>query len=88
MSTEASDTEASHGVVIGRMPGHALRRQGAAFNEHGKLINLFDGIHTYCGGEGRGMCSCGVLSEVLPSSYARRKWHWKHKQEVHNAEHA
>lgn len=75
--------ETSHGAVIGRVPGHGLRSEGAPHDDQGAPILL--GIYLHRGGEGRAKCSCGVLSEPLPSSYARKRWHWSHKQAVVDA---
>lgn len=54
-----------------RIPGHALISEGAAHDADGRRL--------YCpnnsGGSGRALCSCGALSEVLPSGAARKRWH-------------
>lgn len=57
---------------------HTLRFEGAPHDDQGNRIttNLF-GIGV--GGEGRAKCSCGALSEVLPSANKRRSWHRTHK---------
>lgn len=33
-------------------------------------------------GTGRGKCSCGIMSPLLPSNAARQRWHRQHKQEM------
>lgn len=63
-----------------RVRGHFLRHEGAAFDEHGRRV--FDYAYGYAGGEGRGLCSCGDLSEVLNSIGQRKAWHREHKGEV------
>lgn len=62
-----------------RVEGHALRREGAPYNDDGTPAGSFVGDYHLRGGAGRGMCSCGEMSEVLPSSYKRRLWHREHK---------
>ena len=63
-----------------RVAGHSLLWDGAPHNDQGQRI-----AHVYLmekGGEGRGKCSCGTLSDVLPSKGARQRWHKEHKAEV------
>lgn len=60
-----------------RLTGHELIFEGAPHDAQGRRIG-FSGT----GGEGRGRCSCGALSEVLASSTKRRGWH----RDVHKAE--
>jgi hypothetical protein len=33
-------------------------------------------------GDGHGQCACGAISDCLPNTHARRRWHRKHKVEV------
>lgn len=62
-----------------RLAGHGLCREGAAYDEHGRLL----GGWVFRSGPGRAKCECGELSEVLPSGAARRTWHREtHKVEV------
>lgn len=61
---------------MSRVIGHTLAFEGAAHDEHGTRLH----IHT--GDTGRGKCSCGTLSEVLPSGTARKAWHRAHKDDV------
>ena len=56
--------------------GHSLLFEGAAHDEHGARL------YHHTGNAGRGMCSCGELSQVLPSGTARKAWHRQHKAEV------
>lgn len=66
-----------------RIKGHALVSEGAAFNDKGLRITYA----TAAGNEGRALCECGALSEVLPSGYARRRWHTAvHKPAVRRAQ--
>ena len=51
--------------------GHTLFNEGELFYELGKLNR-----------SGNGECSCGAISEVLPSTAARQRWHREHKAEV------
>lgn len=55
--------------------GHTLRHEGAAFKPNGYL-SIYDQTH------GHAKCSCGALSESLPSRNARKRWHRAHKEEV------
>jgi hypothetical protein len=51
--------------------GHSLYREG-----HPAGFSLgYTGI-------GKGKCSCGALSEDLPSNAARQRWHRQHKEEI------
>jgi hypothetical protein len=60
---------------------HTLRFEGAPHDDKGFRITI--GRFPYgVGGEGRAKCSCGALSEVLPSANRRRSWH----RSVHKAE--
>lgn len=52
-----------------QIPGHGLLGEGAAFDDNGQRL------HAHTGNRGRAKCSCGALSEPLPSGYARRIWH-------------
>lgn len=64
------------------LSGHGLIREGAPFRDDGSMmIARSHGT----GGTGRGMCSCGALSEVLTSGNQRKAWHRKHKDEVRAA---
>ena len=56
-----------------QIPGHGLAGEGAAHDDQGRRING----HT--GGTGRAKCSCGEMSDVLPSGYKRKAWHREHK---------
>ena len=66
-----------------RLAGHTLASEGAPYllNEQGEMQRQwkrYGGVS----GEGRGLCSCGATSEILPSAYRRKKWHRAHKAEV------
>ena len=69
-------------MTTSRVSGHALLNEGAAFDDDGKRkeFGRFYGLNT--SGEGRAKCSCGELSEVLPSATKRRAWHRQHKSEA------
>lgn len=61
-----------------RVTGHSLMNEGAAFRDDGEREDF--GRHVLgTAGPGRAKCSCGELSEPLPSSTARRAWHREHK---------
>ena len=66
-----------------RVSGHALKNEGAPFlhAEGGRLIRA-SGPYGGVSGEGRGVCTCGAISDVLASATQRRKWHRAHKAEV------
>lgn len=57
-----------------RLVGHGLRMEGRV-QLAGRLIG--DG-----NGEGRGSCTCGVDSPLLPSTAARKRWHREHKDAI------
>ena len=57
--------------------GHTLAYEGAAHDEHGRLITSGGWVKTT--GPGRGKCACGELSKELPSKSARQRWHFDHK---------
>lgn len=63
-----------------RLTGHALRREGAVYDDNGRLLD--SGGQVVRSGPGRAKCECGALSEVLPSTSARQKWHRDHKRTV------
>ncbi len=67
-----------------RVKGHVLANEGAPFETY-----LVDGKPKRSGGPwggisgmGCGLCSCGVMSEVLPSATKRKAWHRNHKDEI------
>lgn len=72
-----------------RLIGHALYREGAPCDDDGNSIATqvpgFTKPYELRGGEGRASCSCGAVSEILPSSYKRRLWHRDHKDEIRQA---
>ena len=57
--------------------GHTLRSEGAPHREDRSRIG-WNGT----AGKGRGLCSCGALSDVLPSASQRKQWHREHKQTI------
>lgn len=59
-----------------RVAGHTLEREGAAHDDQGRLAYS---SYVVTSGTGRGMCSCGELSDVLHSGAARKRWHAEHK---------
>lgn len=63
-----------------RVAGHELRMEGAPFNDAGVWNWPYRRT-----GPGRGLCSCGDLSEELPSAAARKRWHRAHKEQVKKA---
>lgn len=56
--------------MTGRLPGHALRSQGAPYSEKGREIS---------GSRGIARCECGATSAVLDSTAERKRWHREHK---------
>lgn len=59
------------------MKGHTLRHEGAPYQFlHGTLVLQKSELI------GRALCSCGVASEMLTSTRARKRWHVEHKAEV------
>lgn len=52
---------------------HGLAADGKPHDENAQILSTR--------GAGRGLCSCGQLSEVLPSREARRQWMIEHKRE-------
>ena len=63
--------------VSQRVPGHTLVGAGAPFDAQGRYLH-WEGTR----GTGHGKCSCGELSEVLPTAAARKQWHRDHKDRV------
>lgn len=57
-----------------RLAGHTLAFEGAPHDEQGRRLG-WSGVAGY----GRARCSCGELSEELPSGALRRAWHVDHK---------
>ncbi len=55
-----------------RVRGHGLRREGRAYDAQG----CYTGRNT-----GHAVCECGIVSDELPSTAARQRWH----REVHKA---
>lgn len=65
---------------VPRVSGHTLRSEGQPY----KVLVVTDAGTTIPQREhhsktGRGLCSCGVLSDVLPSNGRRKQWHRDHK---------
>lgn len=64
-----------------RVQGHTLVWEGAPHDADGRRIrrgNWGDGKS----GTGRAKCSCGALSDELPSKGARQRWHREHKESL------
>ena len=64
-----------------RVKGHWLMNEGAPHDDDGVRMKATLGRWS-TSGEGRAKCSCGELSEVLPSGSRRQQWHREHKAEV------
>lgn len=62
-----------------RVPGHTLIAEGSAHDANSKRIT---GRWSTTDGPGRGLCSCGALSDEKPSRRWRRDWHREHKAQV------
>lgn len=75
-----SSSGASRTSRVGQtlVAGHTLRYEGAphAVNEQGQIVRPGPGRY------GRGLCSCGRLSDLLTSSAARKRWHAEHKAAI------
>jgi len=64
---------------MSRLAGHELAYEGAPFNAKKQRTNwLMQGVR----GVGRGLCSCGELSDNLPSGAQRKAWHREHKNTI------
>lgn len=55
---------------------HRLMREGAPYDDGG---NERGGGDLGVRGPGRALCTCGELSNILPSAAARKRWHKDHK---------
>lgn len=66
-----------------RVKGHTLRNEGAPFvvDETGRIVRVH-GSWRGVSGYGRGLCSCGEMSDLLDSAHKRKKWHREHKAQV------
>ena len=66
-----------------RVPGHTLAFEGAPHlvTETGSVSRIWK-YHGGVSGTGRGLCSCGAMSDLLESAHQRKKWHRAHKAEV------
>lgn len=64
-----------------RLAGHALHKEGAAYNQAAKDA---PGRPVTTRGTGNARCSCGTFSGVLPSATKRQEWHRNHKAAVRN----
>ena len=61
--------------------GHALKADGAAFDENANRIDP-----STAGGDGSALCQCGALSPIATSRKARIDWHKEHKADAAAAE--
>ena len=57
--------------------GHALKADGAAFDENANRIDP-----STAGGDGSALCQCGALSPIATSRKARIDWHKEHKADA------
>lgn len=62
-----------------RVRGHAIAEAGRAHDADGVLKPR---PPLGAGQGGRCRCSCGALSEQLPSTLARTQWHRRHREEL------
>jgi len=58
---------------------HSLVSEGYPFDENSNPISHPIGVRATTG-VGRGLCNCGMLSDVLSSTAARKRWHREHKK--------
>jgi hypothetical protein len=65
-----------------RVKGHTLIAEGKPFTKWADRIYPEVGPDDQTTITGRAMCSCGAMSDPLPSDRARIRWHAAHKQEV------
>lgn len=74
-----------------RIPGHTLISEGHPHigrdcdDEHCRAWHRDAGSRGWpyrTSGPGHGKCSCGAMSEHLPSTQARKDWHYYHKVKV------
>lgn len=70
-------TDAGLQPVKGPLKGHGLFGEGHPCDATGRRS---------WGSDGHGKCSCGALSESLPSNNQRKAWHRLHKAEILAAE--
>lgn len=70
-------------MIANRLAGHTLRSEGAPFVRLGAGPR---GTYRPNGRIGRGLCSCGVMSDVLDSNAKRKKWHRDHKDDIRRAQ--
>jgi hypothetical protein len=66
-----------------RLPGHELQYEGQPYTAKGYKIM---GLQGSTGGVGRAKCSCGELSDNLPSGTQRKAWHREHKKTIREAQ--
>lgn len=66
------------------VPGHTLVREGARHHADGDPFTIWDPDYAdeSHSPEGHGKCSCGEVSDLLPSKAARKRWHRDHKHAV------
>ena len=60
---------------MARVVGHGLYGEGWPWI--GTKIQAL-----YRSGPGMAKCECGQMSDLLPSTAARKRWHAQHKQDV------
>lgn len=65
-----------------RLSGHTLAFEGAAHVR--RLIHIDTVVYERPSSTWAGvaLCSCGAVSEVLPSNYQRKRWHREHKDAI------
>jgi hypothetical protein len=61
-------------VNPGKVPGHALRFEGAPIERRSRIEGR--------SGVGRGQCQCGATSPTLSTAKARMAWHEQHLDEI------
>lgn len=75
-----------------RVPGHGLQREGRAFDLVASTnpwapdeVRRGPWLQYTGEREGRGACSCGECSPILPSTAARKRWFEDHKATMREA---
>src|SRR6185503_10736637 len=75
--------EKAIGHMRGRLPGHTLKAEGAAYKYVKPMLAAGEkgGWKYDFAGPGHGMCECGWVSELLTSNNKRKAAHRGHKAE-------
>lgn len=74
--TRRRTTDSLKGQTL--VKGHTLVTEGAPFaiDENQQVVKVRDGTM------GRGLCSCGAMSDIVAFRNERKQWHREHKARV------